>query len=210
MDTLTTKTEELLSSAIQYADEFEQLYVNSSVVFDNCFDKIKNQAIITIEVLGVYIDFWKRNLIREEDINEMSLENEDRILLVTKALFIFTISAIEFNIRQIIANNSTHPLIECINRKEKLIEYFNPIYDSLPEDIKEKFKPFKKKLTDTPPLDAIRRIVDKSKLIDLITDSEINQWIFILEVRNITVHNDLIGSKDMNIEIDNRKFTIRE
>ena len=177
-----------------------------------CFNMIFNKATLTFELLKNYHSIWKlhRTYPDKEEINRIREENAQRCNMATKALFVDVISSIEFNTKNTIYLYPNHPLTECVDRREKLIEHFDPIYSELDKEAQDKLRKFRKKLKDVPPFDSFWRIIEKSQSISLIDKQEANIWKFIIEVRNCTIHNNAIASRDCQVNIDGCEFQLEE
>lgn len=177
-----------------------------------CFNTIYNHFVICRENLDKYYKFWLEVPVKVESENEIKkiLESrERRCIELTKNLFISTISTIEYYIRKIIASEEKHMLSDYIERGRRAFDEFELIYNSLDEQEKIKFRKFRKTLKELPPCDSISKIIQKSKSKGFITEEELKEWEFLLNLRNITVHNNCISSKDLSIEINNRVFELK-
>jgi hypothetical protein len=211
MDEIYKMVQDIRSMCDKYSDEFANQFGEDDPR-TRCFAAIFNSSTMTTEVISYYRVIWskKRHGLSEERIEQERLDNSHRCVEITKQLYISVMSALEFYIRSAIAMNEEHILRDCIDRKEKLVEYFDDIYDDLPEGCKTSLRPFRKLLIDTPPFDSFRRIIDKSESRGLLKEDMADFWRFAIEVRNSTVHNDMIAWKTIEINVDGRNFKMQE
>lgn len=201
----------IMDDLIHYSYEFDKIKHNNYTSL--CFNSIYNHVVLCLESLDNYYSLWTHKApqyMTEHDRQQIIKENKERCIEVTKSLFISTVSLIEFNIRNIIDNTEKHILSDYINRSKKAYDEFEVIYQGLDLQEKQKFKSIRKILKDLPPCDSISKIIQKSKSNGFITADELKEWEFILTLRNITVHNNCISSKDSCIEINNRLFKMEK
>lgn len=175
-----------------------------------CFSMILNRTTQTLELLDHYYPIWKeyKTDLSEEETARIREENWQRCVEISRYLFVGAMSVIEFSVRNIISSQPYHPLTQCTNRREKLIEHFDRIYLELDKDSQAKLNEFRQKLTDVPPFDSFRRIIEKSSSIDILGESDVNTWKFLIELRNCTIHNNAVADKGLRIEIDGREFSM--
>lgn len=211
MKSLLILNKRIMDDLRRYSDEFDKIKPNNYTSL--CFNSIHNHTVLCLESLDHYYNLWGEKppqYMTEHDIQQTIKENQERCIEVTKSLFISTVSLIEFNIRNIIDSTEKHILSDYINRSKKAYDEFERIYKCLDSQEKQKFKSIRKILKDLPPCDSISKIIQKSKSNGFITEAELKEWDFILTLRNITVHNNCISSKDLSIEINNRLFKMEK
>lgn len=199
----------IMKKLIEYAEEIKAVGSDDNAY--KCLNSIFNQSIISFELLDKYYHIWdkiKYNSVFEE--YQTKKEQRERCICITKSFFISSISSIEYHMRLIIDSNETHILKSYINRSKKAFDAFESVYTTLDNDNKAKFKSVRKMLKDLPPCDSISKIIEKSNSKGFVTYEELKEWQFIITLRNITVHNNCIGSKDLSIEIYNKKFEIKK
>lgn len=204
MKNLIDLNNQIISNTIKYSSEFTELMGEN--YGSDCFASIHNHLVLSLEMLSFYNNIWSN----QPDDHKYDQEKVERCVEVTKNLFISTVSLIEFNIRNIIDSTQNHILSDYINRSRRAFDEFDDIYKIMGKETQKQLSKVRKKLKDLPPCDSISKILQKSKSVGLITEKELEEWNFIVTVRNITVHNNCIGSKDLNAEINNRKFHIKE
>lgn len=211
MEKLISQAWELRKKCEEYAGLLSQNYDDDDPRVA-CFNMIFNETTLTIELLDYYYSIWKnsKTSLNQEEINRIREENAQRCIVATKALFIGAISNIEFNIKNTIRLYLDHPLTESIDRQEKLIEHFDLIYSELDEGAQDKLRKFRRELKGVPPFDSFWHIIEKSLSIGIIDEQEANIWKFIIEVRNCTIHNNAIASRDYQVNIDGREFQLKE
>lgn len=208
MEEIIKRCFDIRNTSREYSIKFREPEVILPEYKGGCFSMIFNHSTLTLEVLDHYSTIWKSVITNKsnEQIEEAKQENGERIISITKSLFISSMSAIEYNIRNIILHTNNHILSDTINRKEKLIDSFSPVFDDLDDETKNKLRSFRKKLKDTPPFDSIGQVMLKSKSSQIINELEYKQWSFLLNTRNIVVHNNSIASKDFSLMIDGREY----
>lgn len=178
-----------------------------------CFNRITNQATIAFESLNNYEILWSSvstNGLPRKEVQRIRKENGERVIEVTKYLFINVLSVIEFGIKRIASKKENHILNRYVDRKGKLVSQFNEIYSSLDNDTKAKLSSIKREIKNLPPFDSFFRIIDCLYREKLLSNEEFKMWCFALEVRNCCIHNNGIGSKNMELEVDGRKFEIEK
>ncbi len=211
MNSLLTLNRKIMDDLRRYSYEFDKIKSNNYTSL--CFNSVYNHAVLSLESLDNYYNLWGQKppqYMTNHDIQQIRKENQERCMEITKSLFISTVSLIEFNIRNIIDSEEKHVLSDYINRSKKAYDEFELVYQCLDPQEKEKFKGVRKILKDLPPCDSISKIIQKSKSNGFITEVELKEWEFILTLRNITVHNNSISSKDLSIEINNRVFKMEK
>ncbi|MCU7195924.1 hypothetical protein GMC23_12035 [Turicibacter sanguinis] len=173
----------------------------------DCFTALINFYAINKE----YIETIHSLQIDQLEASKQKLHLSHRVVIQTSSLFYSVISQIEYEMKKIIKEVEFHPLADCQFDKNKMLcEEFNKVYNDLDPDSQQKLKKVRKTIKRLPKSDSLRSILDYSKSRNLITESDYSMWLFILEVRNISVHNNRIGNKNMQIDINHHNYKIEK
>ena len=99
-----------------------------------------------------------------ENIDQYIDEVVQRCIELTKMMFIGSMSAMEFGVREVIKLFPNHEIYESIERKEKLSHAFDKVFDTLNNESKDKLRKFRKKFKNVPIFDSFQYIINKSIL----------------------------------------------
>lgn len=218
MMTLINQVQYLMHKCKEFADVIVGEY-NLQDPRACCFCMIHNEATIFNELLHAYVRMYNEQtqdglLLVAGGLglthSQLKKQLRDKTNLVLKGLFVQVVSKIEYSIRETIRLYPAHKLMEYIDRKEKLLNSFDQVYDELDQETKDKLRKFKKKLRDVPPYDSFKLIIQASRKIGIIDEDVEKIWDCIIRIRNCTVHNNSIPSRDDKINIDGRVFQFRE
>ena len=105
MKMLINEVENLREKCSRYGDEANSMLKGSLLgTGSGCFGMIFNHATLTLELLDHYYRIWRKPTIittRDiEDLERSKKENAERCILITKWLFIDSISSIEFSMKE--------------------------------------------------------------------------------------------------------------
>ncbi|GBC62737.1 hypothetical protein DENIS_3714 [Desulfonema ishimotonii] len=170
------------------------------------FSAIYNYANICYEFINQYLQLSKSDQVEIENIDQYIDEVVQRCIELTKIMFIGSMSAMEFGVREVIKLFPNHEIYESIERKEKLIHEFDKVFDTLNNESKDKLRKFRKKFKNVPIFDSFQYIINKSKSLNLLTKEEAELWKTIIDLRNSAVHNGMYAIKDLSIDSENLKF----
>lgn len=131
--------------------------------FGACF----NDVTLTIELLTYYYNLWKQNYQKpQEEIDRNKEENAQRVITITKWLFLAIVSAMEFD------------------AKKKVTETNRPEFLELKNSLMTDEKVY---LSD---------IMEKSRDTRLLLHDNFNNFEAILYIRHCLIHNNGISNKD--------------
>lgn len=112
MRELIQEIKSLIAKCHHYSKELSQKYGNDDPRV-GCMNDIGNGAKLTLELLSFYERLWSKEVIdKPEIINKLRQQNGERCNMITKWLFVNTISTLEYNIRRLV-KGSGNPLEEC-------------------------------------------------------------------------------------------------
>lgn len=198
---------DLIYKTLEYSVYLEKVTDHEDI--KTCFNALHNFSILSYEQIDFYNLIWSNWENNTNISNEqLILENGERINETFKGLFISIVSQIEFQIKHIINKSSNHPLQTCLGRSQRAYEEFDIIYSKLDNEMQNEFRHIRKILKNLPPCDSMGKIIDKSKAIGLINEDESVRWKYILELRNITVHNNCIASRDFSVYIQGNEYQL--
>ena len=152
----------------------------------NGFNAVYNALTLTLELLNYYYNVWTSydvSRLSPDEIDRLRKENAERVIEITRWAFVHTMSIIEFSIK-----NS--------------LEFINP---SILRSIRtRKSKGRKHKRVHI----HLRDIIKELKRRRCIGDDVYNNWLVLIEIRNLVVHNNTIADSDkvlyiggMNIQL---------
>lgn len=117
---------QICEMAEKFANEIKQLDTADSVPLRGGFVMIRNHLILTLEILTWYYSMWGNGnqgipltelrqdveFITSESPECAKQENAERVMVTLKALFISSMSSIEFSAKAAINSNSAHQLTQ--------------------------------------------------------------------------------------------------
>lgn len=172
-----TKTENLRNKANRYTEEFESTSYSKNITFGSIF----NNSTLTLELLDLYYGIWKNATVTVgQDIDLIKKQNFERVILITKWLFIFSLSGIESSIKKLILNSKNTKL----------------------NDLKLKIKSNNK-----IHLDQILKNMKDTQRINL---DQYNNWATAIYVRNVMIHNDGIAYDDADYFLKDFKIHLEK
>ncbi len=164
MEILSKNIWDLRNKLRTYGDEIEQLKINSTF-----FAMLFNSVTLTFELINYYLNIWKipppPNLNPEQIVNTKQ-ENADRVMLITKWMFISVMSAMEYDAKQMILGSKQ--------------AWFNELRKKLQQDDKI----------------YLAEIMEKSRDHQLLSHDRFNEFDAILYIRHCVIHNNGISGKD--------------
>jgi len=167
----------LRNKASQYTDEFE-LTPNSEII---SFGAIFNNCTLTLELLDSYYSIWRNaNAPPGMDVELIKKQNAERIILITKWLFIFSLSSIESSIKKLIKKSNNSKLTNWIQKLE--------------ENNKIHLDQILKSLKDTQKIDP----------------KHYDDWATALYIRNVMVHNDGVAYNDADYLLKDFKIHLEK
>lgn len=209
MEKLIQQVFQIREDCRNYGDKIAKKY-GSNNLREGSFSHIYNKATFTAEILSFYHSIWKQSYkVDSQRVEAITQENAERCMEVTKWLYIGAVSSIEFHIRGIISTQKEHDLAEHVNRREKMVELFDITYQELDVVNQEKLRLFRKTLKDLPPFDSFSRILNASEKLGLLSARDAEIWKFAVEMRNCTVHNNAIGSRDTALQLGDQIIEIK-
>lgn len=163
MKELIEKLWKLRDKLKKYGDELENLEGDPGF-FGMCF----NDVTLTLEVISYYYDAWKnpRQQVSQEEIDQIKDQNAERIMVITKWMFIAIVSGLEFD-----AKNR----VKVTKRSE-----FNEIKNKLSQGDWIYFG----------------EIIKTSRDNQLLPHERFNELDAILYLRHCLIHNNGISEKD--------------
>lgn len=207
MNTLLDLNNNIMDLACHISGKFE--HKNKRV--SGCFNGIYNKSVLTYELLTYYYEKWSVSCGKSaEQISAIRQENAERCIDITKSLFVGSFSLIEYNMREIIDNTPNHILGDYINRSKRAYDEFEKLYVNLDGKMKLYFKDFRKILKELPPSDSIGKVVSKSKDKGFIDNTDYQQWLYFIEIRNILVHNNGIAVRNMECRLSGTAYVMVE
>lgn len=172
-----TKTESLRNKASRYTEEFKSTSYSKNITFGSIF----NNFTLTLELLDLYYGIWKEATVPAgQDIGLIKKQNFERVILITKWLFIFSLSGIESSIKKLILNSNNTEL----NDLKLKIKNNNQIH-----------------------LDQILKNMKDTQKIKL---DQYNNWATAIYVRNVMVHNDGIAYDDADYLLKDFKIHLEK
>ena len=179
------------------------------------FDDIKTgffyQTLQTILRTTEYIEFLSLACEKDKFFSEYPPEEESfsenldiglgKLVSMQTDLIVKFMSIMEYSINKIIKSKENTVLHEYINKREKVIDSFNLIFNTLDSDIQEKLRSIKKIIKELPPLDSISRLVQGIFSKELISEEHFQIWNLLLKLRNSLVHNNGIFESNTEQQI---------
>jgi len=140
---------------------------------------IFNKATMVAELLSYYFEIWKNPLmhgIKVEDVKRAREENAERCIEVTKWLFINSLSAIEYCMKEAMNLHSNHPLAKwyCKQQQQSKRVYLRGIVTT----------------------------EANSKRIGIVKDTDYEFWKCMVDVRNSVVHNNAVADQNTTCQAD--------
>lgn len=164
------------------------------------FAGVHNNARIGEEFLSSYYLQWSELKPGQRPSDDECLaELVPRCVEFLKTVFFSSMSVVEYSVRETIRLYLDHPLQEAINRREKLVVAFEELTADFPQDLREKLSPIRKRLKALPVLDTFQYILEKSYSLEILDETESEQWKTIVELRNSAAHNGMYAHKDMDL-----------
>lgn len=155
----------------QYQEDLDSITQKSP----RCFSMIFNKATVVVELLSHYFELWKNPAahgIRVEDIEETREENAERCKEITKWLFVDSLSAMEYCMKETMNLYPNLSLAKWCRKQQQRRRVY------------------------------LSGIVAESERIGIINNTDYKFWNCIVDVRNSVVHNNAIADKDKTCQVD--------
>lgn len=146
---------------------------------ENCFVFLQKHAMSTRDHLGLFGTLWPT--IDDKMKKEEFLQ---RVTILIWSNFVFSLSSVEYFLKNIIKASSKGPLVDWLKEKKAEAE--------------KEGKTFWMYLGN---------ITQKSKKKKIVTKTELKSWIGMIRLRNAIIHNNGIFEKDDELNIDGIKIS---
>jgi hypothetical protein len=182
--------EKVVERLIQAFDEIRFDLMNNEIKWfnqaipqiENCFVFIQKHAMSSRDLLMLFGTLWARI-----DPNMKAKEFKERLMLITRSDFIFSLSAVEFFLKLIIKESRTGPIVEWLERERAKAE--------------KKERVFRIYLSG---------IMTESKRKKLINKSQHESWNGMIRLRNTIMHNNARVDEDTTFRIGEMILEIKE
>lgn len=146
-----------------------------------CFFLIHNKATVTAEVLDYFMKVWKNNEPVQDDLRARILmeENTERCIEITRSLFVGCMSVVEYCAKRSVA---IYPGSRLSRRLDELRSRNRYIF--------------------------LKGIIQESRSLELISKEQEKEWVNVMLLRNLAVHNNSISDTDTDIEVGGRTFNL--
>ena len=149
---------------------------------ENCFVFVQKHAMSSRDLLMLFGRSWARI-----DPNMKAKEFKERLMLITRSNFIFSLSAVEYLLKLIVKESRTEPIVELLERGRAKAE--------------------KKKGVFRIYLSGIMNESKRKKLID---QSQHDSWNGMIRLRNAIMHNNARVDEDTIFRIGDMNLETKE
>jgi hypothetical protein len=148
-----------------------------------CFFLIHNKATIALEVLNYFFKLWEKfDLdLGEDSIHKLRSENTERCIEITRSLFIGCMSVVEHCAKRSIELYPTSRLSMRIDELRSRNRYI-----------------------------FLKGIIQESGNLGFIPKAQEDEWINVIIIRNLAVHNNSISDLDKDANVGGRIFHLRK
>lgn len=150
----------------------------------NSLELISDNLNSTMSLLSLYYDYYDELKFINQTSDDQNIYTEIgyQVLNQTKFVYINVLSSIEFKIKTIILESGDSPLKKYLQTQ----------------------KPHNRKLR------KILKESNNNSVIPLISESELKEWEFFLDIRNSFVHNNAILNKKLSADIYGQTYNFEE
>jgi hypothetical protein len=185
LQALIDRLESLRENSMTYGSAISDMISNRRVPNDpryGCFFMIHNKATLTTEVLDYFLKVWKNYEPVQEDFRARLLmeENTERCVEMTRSLFIGCMSVVEHCAKRSLA---IYPDSRLSRRLDELRSRNRYIF--------------------------LKGIIQESGSLELIPKEQETEWVNVMLLRNIAVHNNSISDTNTDMEVGGRTFNLR-
>jgi hypothetical protein len=185
LQTLIDRLERLREDSMAYGSAISDMIGSRRVPKDpryGCFFMIHNKATVTAEVLDYFLKAWKNHEPVQEDLQARLLmeENTERCVEITRSFFVGCMSVVEHCAKRSVA---IYPSSRLSRRLDELRSRNRYIF--------------------------LKGIIQESGSLELIPKEQGEEWVKIMLLRNLAVHNNSISDANADIEVGGRTFKLR-
>ncbi len=178
--------EKVVERLIQAFDEIRFDLMNNEIKWfnqaipqiENCFVFIQKHTMSSRDLLMLFGRSWARI-----DPNMKAQEFKERVMLITRSNFIFSLSAVEYLLKLIVKESRTEPIVELLERGRAKAE--------------------KKKGVFRIYLSGIMNESKRKKWID---QSQHDSWNGMIRLRNAIMHNNAFFDEETSFKIGDMTF----
>ena len=167
---------ELMEECGTHADWLD----STPLQIENCFNMIHNLVRQSHDLLWYYWKVWYPNELElrsrqnptEDDAIHFAKQTGERLMLVLRSAFIFSLSIVEYAMKLVIKQAKRGPLLDWYDKKKK-----------------KNLRVY------------LKGIMEESKRKKMLSLTEYNSWGGMIELRNVIMHNNAIVDENTSLAI---------